>query len=66
MSFYAVFGGSPYVPENLNTGLTLRENVERLLLPETGLVRSHIENVMLKEIQKTFDARILEILGSGK
>ncbi|MBP3272146.1 MAG: hypothetical protein J6M17_07960, partial [Ruminococcus sp.] len=25
-----------------------------------------IENVMLKEIQKTFDARILEILGNGK
>ena len=66
VAFYAVFGGSPYVLENLDTGLTLRENIERLLLPETGLVRSHIENVMLKEIQKTFDARILEILGNGK
>lgn len=66
VAFYAVFGGSPYVLENLDTGLTIRENIERLLLPETGLVRSHIENVMLKEIQKTFDARILEILGNGK
>ena len=66
VAFYAVFGGSPYVLENLDTGLTLRENIERLLLPETGLVRSHIENVKLKEIQKTFDARILEILGNGK
>ncbi len=66
VAFYAVFGGSPYVLENLDTSLTLRENIERLLLPETGLVRSHIENVMLKEIQKTFDARILEILGNGK
>lgn len=66
VAFYAVFGGSPYVLENLDTSLTLRENIEHLLLPETGLVRSHIENVMLKEIQKTFDARILEILGNGK
>ena len=66
VAFYAVFGGSPYVLENLDTALTIRENIERLLLPETGLVRSHIENVMLKEIQKTFDARIMEILGNGK
>ena len=66
VAFYAVFGGSPYVLENLDPGLSIRENIERLLLPETGLVRSHIENVMLKEIQKTFDARILEVLGNGK
>ena len=66
VAFYAVFGGSPYVLENLDTSLTIRENIKRLLLPETGLVRSHIENVMLGEIRKTFDARILEILGNGK
>ena len=66
VAFYAVFGGSPYVLENLDTGLTIRENIERLLLPETGLVRSHIENVMLGDIRKTFDARILEIIGNGK
>ena len=66
IAFYAVFGGSPYVLENLDNCLTLSENIKRLLLPETGLIRSHIENVMLKEIQKTYDARILESLGNGK
>ena len=40
--------------------------IERFLLPETSLIRSHIENVVLKEIQKTFDARILAIIGNGK
>lgn len=65
-AFYAVFGGSPYVLENLDTGKTIRENVQRLLLPETGLARSHIENIMLNEIRKTFDTRILEVLGNGK
>ena len=36
------------------------------MLPEAGLIRSHIENVMLREIQKTFDVRILEVLANGK
>lgn len=66
VAFYGVFGGCPYVLENLDPDRTLRDNIIDMLLPETGLIRSHIENVMLKEIQKTFDARILEVLGNGK
>lgn len=66
VAFYAVFGGSPYVLENIDPQSSIQENIQKLLLPETGLIRSHIENVMLREIQKSFDARILEILGNGK
>lgn len=66
IAFYAVFGGSPYVLENLDTEKTLKENITTLLLPDTALIRSHIENVMLREIQKTFDIRILEALGNGR
>lgn len=66
VAFYAVFGGSPYVLENLNKAQTLEENITHLLLKETGLVRSHIENVTMREIQKNFDARILEKIGNGK
>lgn len=66
IAFYSVFGGCPYVLENLDTDLSLRDNIQDLLLPETGLIRSHIENIMLKEIQKSFDTRILESLGNGK
>ena len=66
VAFYAVFGGCPYVLENLDVDVSLEDNIKRLLLPETGLIRSHIENIMLKEIQKSFDARILESLGNGK
>ena len=66
VAFYGTFGGCPYVLENLDKKATLKENIIRLLLPETGIIRSHIENVMLREIQKTFDARILETLGNGK
>ena len=66
VAFYGVFGGCPYVLENLDTEKPLKENIIRLLLPETGLIRSHVENVMLKEVRKSFDVRILEALGNGK
>ena len=66
VAFYSVFGGCPYVLENLDVEKSLEENICSLILPETGLIRSHIENVMLREIQKTFDTRILEALGNGK
>ena len=66
VAWYGVFGGCPYVLENLDVEAPLSENIKRLVLPETGIVRSHIENIMLKEIQKTFDVRILEVLGNGK
>ena len=65
-AFYAVFGGSPYVLENLDIKDSLRGNIVRMLLPETGLIRSHIDNVLLNEIRKSFDIRILEALGNGK
>ncbi len=65
-AYYAVFGGSPYVLENLDYTQSIRENILHLLLPETGLIRSHIENIMLNEIRKSFDTRILETLGNGK
>lgn len=66
IAFYAVFGGCPFVLENLNASVTLAENIVRLLLPETSVIRSHVENIMLKEIQKMYDTRILEALGNGK
>ena len=65
-AFYAVFGGSPYVLENLEPQASLQANITSLLLPETGLIRSHIENTMLSEIRRSFDSRILEIIGNGK
>ena len=66
VSFYSVFGGCPYVLNNLDYQKGLRENIQQLLLPETGIIRSHIENIMLREVQKTYDIRILESLGNGK
>jgi AAA+ ATPase superfamily predicted ATPase len=65
-AMYSVFGGSPYVLSLIDDKAPLDINIKKLLLPETGLVRTHIENTMLREIKKTYDTRILEALGNGK
>ena len=64
--YYSVFGGSPFVLKNLDQSGDIKDNICDLLLPETSIIRSHIENIILKEIQKTYDIRILEALGNGK
>ncbi|MBO4706379.1 MAG: AAA family ATPase [Spirochaetaceae bacterium] len=64
--FYSVFGGSPFVLANLNYEKTLEENIKDLLIEQNSLLRTHIESVMLTEIKKNYDVRILEIIGNGK
>ncbi len=63
---YGLFGGSPFVLSQLDYDLTPEQNMVNLLLPETGVLRTHVESVMLKEVQRVFDVRILEALGNGK
>lgn len=64
--FYSVFGGSPYVLSNLDYSKSLEENIQNLMVNQDSLLRTYIENVMLKEIQKSFDIRILEVIANGK
>lgn len=66
ISRYAVFGGSPYVQSVLKPESRVRDDIIRLLIPSTGILRTYIENVMLKEIQKAYDIRIFEAIGNGK
>ena len=66
VALYGVFGGSPFVLSTLDAQASVGGNIESLLLPATGILRTHIESVMLKEVQKAFDVRILEIIGNGK
>ena len=64
--FYSVFGGSPYVLCNLDYGKSLQQNIVELVLEPDSLFRTYIENIALKEIQKAFDIRILEIIGNSR
>jgi len=64
--FYSVFGGSPYVLCNLDYGETVERNIIDLTLEPNSILRTYIENISLKEIRRTFDIRILEIIGSSR
>lgn len=64
--FFSVFGGSPYVLSNIDVNITLDDNIKKLIIDQNSLLRIHIESIMLREIQKNYDTRILEIIGNGK
>lgn len=64
--YYALFGGSPYVLSTIDTHISVEDNIKKYLLPSTGVLRMYIENVMLREIGKAYDVRILEIIGNGR
>lgn len=66
IAFYAVFGGSPYVLSCLDYTASVEDNVRRLLLPANSVLRTHVESIMLAEIRRGFDVRILEALGNGR
>ncbi len=66
IKFYSIFGGSPFVLINLDYQKSLEENIIKLLINQDSLLRSYIENIMLREIQKNYDIRILEIISNGK
>lgn len=66
ISLYSVFGGSPYVLSQINRKSSVEANIKKLILPDNSILRSHVENVALSEIKKTFDVRILEYLGNGR
>lgn len=66
IALYAVFGGSPYVLSKLLPEEALESNIKKLLLPQDSLLRTHVESIMLAEVRKSFDVRILQALGNGR
>ena len=65
--FYAIFGGSPFMLEAIDENSSLEENVRRLILNPTGIVRTYIEFILFKEIGKvSYLNDILRIIGNGK
>ena len=63
---YSIFGGSPYVLENIDYDISISDSIKQKLIYSNGIFRTHIENVMLSEIRQTFDVRILEAIGNGQ
>lgn len=67
IAFYSVFGGSPFVLQELREEETLEENISRTILDESSAVFLYVSNLLLTDYSNAVNAeRILSILGNGK
>ena len=67
IAFYSVFGGSPFVLQELREEETLEQNISRTILDESSAVHLYVSNLLLTDYSNAANAeRILSILGNGK
>ena len=67
ISFYSVFGGSPYINDSLSPDEGLRANVVNAIIEQDSVARNYIENQLFKEIRKLDGINdILSIIANGK
>ena len=67
IGFHSVFGGSPFVLEQLHDGETLRDNVIRTILCENNPVHLYASHLLLSDYSISANAeRICSVLGNGK
>ena len=67
IAFYSVFGGSPFVLQELREEETLEENISRTILDESSAVFLYVSNLLLTDYSNAVNAeRILSVLGNGK
>ena len=67
IAFYSVFGGSPFVLQQLRDEETLEENIVRTILASSNPVNLYASNILLSDYTNAVNAeRILAALGNGK
>lgn len=67
IGFHAVFGGSPFVLEQLRDGESLRDNIIRTILSENNPVHLYAAHLLMSGYSISANAeRILSVLGNGK
>lgn len=67
IEFYSVFGGSPYVLSAIDASRSLEENIERLILQPTGILRTYIEYIFFIELEGVpYLQSVLDALGNSK
>lgn len=67
IGFYAVFGGSPFVCEQIDESEDLKWNIKRLLLSPLSSVYSYADNILISDLSKSINAeRIMSVIGNGK
>lgn len=67
IAFYSVFGGSPFVLQELREEESLEQNIIRTVLDESSPVFLYASNILLTDYTNAVNAeRILAFLGNGK
>ena len=67
IAFYSVFGGSPFVLQELREEESLEQNIVRTVLDESSPVFLYASNILLTDYTNAVNAeRILAVLGNGK
>ena len=67
IAFYSVFGGSPFILQELREKETLEQNIIHTVLDESSPVSLYASNILLTDYTNAVNAeRILAVLGNGK
>lgn len=67
IAFYSVFGGSPFVNEQLSGKLSLKQNILQTILNPLNAVYSYAENLLVSDLSGSINAeRILTAIANGK
>ena len=67
IAFYSVFGGSPFILQELREDESLEQNIIRTVLDESSPVSLYASNILLTDYTNAVNAeRILAVLGNGK
>lgn len=67
IAFYSVFGGSPFVNEQLDSKADLKQNILKTVLNPLNAVYSYVENLLVSDLSGSVNAeRILNVIANGK
>ena len=67
VAFYSVFGGSPFVNEQIDGNLSLKTNILQTILNPFSTVYSYAENLLVSDLSASVNAeRILNAIANGK
>lgn len=67
IAFYSVFGGSPYVNEQINPALSLKENIINTILNPLNTVYNYADSLLISDLASKYNAeRIFMAISNGK
>lgn len=66
VGFYSIFGGSPYILNQLNIKTSLKDNIINLLLNKNNCVFLYVDSLLLTDLNKASIDKVLSALKNSK